>query len=64
MRTHQKLTGTKVAVALSAAALVVAVLGATPAGHAAARLIVPKASVGAPQLKRNDTRIRCRPSQR
>jgi hypothetical protein len=53
MRTHQKLTGTKIAVVLAVTALAVAVLGATPAGHAAARLIVPKASVGQPQLKRN-----------
>jgi hypothetical protein len=34
-------------------ALAVAVLGATPLGHAAGRLILPKGSVGAAQLKKN-----------
>ena len=36
---------------LSAAALVVAVFGATPVGHAAGRLILAKGSVGTAQLK-------------
>src|SRR5215217_3247297 len=38
---------------LSTAALVVAVLGATPVGEAARNLVIPKNSVGAPQLKKN-----------
>jgi hypothetical protein len=33
-------------------ALLVAVLGATPLGHAAARVVLPSNSVGAPQIKR------------
>ena len=53
MFTRSKLTGTNVAVGLSAAALVVAVFGATPVGQAASRLILPKGSVGATQLKKN-----------
>jgi hypothetical protein len=52
MLKHSRLNGTKLAVGLSAAALLVAVLGATPVGHAAARLIVPKNSVGKAQLKK------------
>ena len=39
--------------ALALAAIVVAALGASPLGHAAGRLILPKASVGAAQLKAN-----------
>ena len=38
-------------IVLSTAALVVAVLGATPAGEAARNLVIPKGSVGTPQLK-------------
>ena len=38
---------------LAATALVVAVLGSTPVGQAAAKLILPKNSVGAAQLKKN-----------
>ena len=38
---------------LSTAALVVAVLGATPVGHAAMNLVVPRNSVGTLQLKAN-----------
>ena len=34
-------------------ALAVAVLGATPVGHAAGRLVLGKGSVGTPQLKKN-----------
>ena len=41
----------KLAIAIATAALVVAVLGSTPLGHAAGQLIVPKGSVGTPQLK-------------
>jgi hypothetical protein len=36
---------------LSTVALVVALLGATPAGQAARNLVLPKGSVGTPQLK-------------
>jgi hypothetical protein len=42
---------TKLSLALAAAALVIAALGATPLGHAAGQLILPRASVGTPQLK-------------
>jgi hypothetical protein len=38
---------------LSASALLIAVFGATPVGHAVERLVLPKASVGAAQLKAN-----------
>ena len=38
---------------LSVAALVVAVFGATPVGHAAGRLILAKGSVGTAQLKKD-----------
>jgi hypothetical protein len=41
----------KLAVTMSTAALVVAVLGSTPMGDAAARLVLPKNSVGTAQLK-------------
>jgi Collagen triple helix repeat (20 copies) len=44
---------TKLNTIMAATALVVAVLGATPLGHAAGRLVLPKASVGAGQLKAN-----------
>ena len=38
---------------IAVTALAVAVLGATPVGHAAARLVLPASSVGAKQLKTN-----------
>lgn len=41
----------KLSIAIASAALVVAALGTTPLGHAAAQLILPKASVGTAQLK-------------
>lgn len=41
----------KVPIALSTVALVVAVLGSTPVGDAAERLVLPKNSVGTAQLK-------------
>jgi hypothetical protein len=53
MQARPKLTGTKIAVGLSAAALVVAVFGATPLGHAAGNLLVGANSVGTKQLKNN-----------
>jgi hypothetical protein len=40
-------------IVMSTVALVVAVLGWTPFGEAARNLVIPKGSVGAPQLKRN-----------
>jgi hypothetical protein len=40
-------------VILSTTALIIAVFGATPVGHAVERLVLPKASVGAAQLKPN-----------
>lgn len=43
----------KISIALAGTALLVSVLFATPLGQAASRLVVPKNSVGAPQLKRN-----------
>ena len=43
----------KIAIALSGAALLVSVLWATPLGQAASRIVLPKNSVGATQLKRN-----------
>jgi hypothetical protein len=39
-------------IVLSTAALVVAVLGATPVGEAARELVIPRGSVGTPQLKK------------
>jgi hypothetical protein len=39
-------------IVLSTVALVVAVLGATPAGEAARDLVIPRGSVGTPQLKK------------
>src|SRR5215213_11660534 len=45
MKTH------KLSTAIASAALVVAALGSTPLGHAAGQLILPKGSVGTPQLK-------------
>jgi hypothetical protein len=51
----------KLPILLSSVALGVAILGATPAGQAAARLIVPSNSVGTLQLKPGsvtDTKIR------
>lgn len=44
---------TKLNTIIAVTALVVAVFGATPLGHAAGRLVLPKASVGAGQLKAN-----------
>ena len=44
--------GTRIPTALSIAALAVAVLGTTPLGQAAGRLIVPANSVGTTQLKK------------
>lgn len=41
----------KTATLLAATALVVAVFGSTPLGHAAANIVLPKRSVGAAQLK-------------
>lgn len=38
---------------IAVTALAVAVLGATPVGHAAARIVLPASSVGARQLKTN-----------
>jgi hypothetical protein len=43
----------KTATIVAATALVVAALGATPPGHAAARLVLPKNSVGRSQLKKD-----------
>jgi hypothetical protein len=42
----------RLSIVLSTVALVVAVLGATPAGEAAVELVIPKGSVGTPQLKK------------
>ena len=44
---------TKLNTIIAVTALVVAVFGATPLGHAAGRLVLPKDSVGAGQLKAN-----------
>jgi hypothetical protein len=41
----------KLSIAIATTALLVAVFGSTPLGHAAGRLILPRASVGTPQLK-------------
>ena len=43
----------KITTAAAFTALAVAVLGATPVGHAAGKLVLGKSSVGAPQLKKN-----------
>jgi len=56
MKTIERSTtvsSSKLAVALSAAALLVAVLFATPVGQAASRLVLAKNSVGTAQLKKN-----------
>jgi hypothetical protein len=47
------MSGSKLAVAFSATALLVSVLFATPVGQAASRLVLAKNSVGAAQLKKN-----------
>ena len=44
---------TKLNTIIAVTALAVAALGATPLGHAAGRFVLPKASVGAGQLKAN-----------
>ncbi len=44
---------TKLNTIIAVTALVVAVFGSTPLGHAAGRFVLPKASVGAGQLKAN-----------
>jgi len=56
MKTIERSTtvsSSKLAVALSGAALLVAVLFATPVGQAASRLVLAKNSVGTAQLKKN-----------
>jgi len=56
MKTIERSTtvsSSKLAVALSAAALLVAVLFATPVGQAASRLVLAKNSVGTAQLQKN-----------
>jgi hypothetical protein len=56
MKTIERSTtvsASKLAVALSATALMVSVLFATPVGHAATKLVLGKNSVGTPQLKKN-----------
>jgi hypothetical protein len=45
------MSGSKTPTILALAALLVAVLAATPVGQAAGRMILPKSSVGAPQIK-------------
>jgi len=47
------MSGSKISIILAATALLVAVLGATPVGQAAGRLVLPKNSVGAVQLKKS-----------
>jgi hypothetical protein len=47
------MSSSKISVVLAAAALLVSVLFATPLGQAASRLVLPKNSVGAAQLKKN-----------
>ena len=42
----------QVSIVISLSALVVAVFGSTPLGHAAAKMVVPKSSVGTKQLKK------------
>jgi len=44
---------TKLNTIVATTALVVAVFGATPLGHAAARIVLPSNSVGATQIKKN-----------
>jgi hypothetical protein len=48
-----KMSGSKISIAMAATALLVSVLVATPLGQAASRLVLPKSSVGAKQLKKN-----------
>jgi hypothetical protein len=43
----------RTATIIAVTALVVAVFGSTPLGHAAASMVLPKSSVGAPQIKKN-----------
>ena len=43
----------KITPVLAATALVVAVFGSTPLGHAAANMVLPKSSVGTAQIKKN-----------
>jgi hypothetical protein len=47
------MSSSKISVVLAATALLVSVLFATPLGQAASRLVLPKNSVGAAQLKKN-----------
>ena len=47
------MTGRTIASALAASALIIAVLGVTPAGRAVARLVVPKNSVGTAQIRKS-----------
>ena len=47
------MSGSKISIVLAATALLVSVLFATPLGQAASRLVLPKNSVGAAQLKKN-----------
>ena len=47
------MSGSKISIILAATALLVAVLGATPVGQAAGRLVLPQNSVGAVQLKKS-----------
>ena len=47
------MSSSKISIALAATALLVSVLVATPLGQAASRLVLPKNSVGAKQLKKN-----------
>ena len=44
---------TKLNTIIAVTALAIAVFGATPVGHAAARFVLPKNTVGAGQLKKN-----------
>jgi len=47
------MSGSKISIALATTALLVSVLFATPIGEAAGRLVLPKNSVGAVQLKKS-----------
>ena len=47
------MSGSKISIAMAATALAVSVLVATPLGQAASKLVLPKNSVGAKQLKKN-----------
>ncbi len=47
------MSGSKISIILAATALLVSVLFATPLGQAAGRLVLPKNSVGAAQIKKN-----------